>query len=55
MGAYIRDLFMSFKPGVLTVLFAHIFLNMGAYPSIYIVDLEKPGVLENRSEKTRGA
>ena len=46
---------MSFEPGVLIVLFAYIFLTMGAFPSIYIVDLEKPGVLEHRSKNTRGA
>jgi len=39
--------FMSFEPGVLIVLFTYIFLTIGAYPSIYIVDLEKPGVLEH--------
>ena len=46
---------MSFEPGVLIVLFAYIFLTMGAYPNICIVDLEKPGVLEHRSKKNRGA
>ena len=42
-----RALFMSFKLGVLIALFAYSFLTVGAYPSIYIVGLEKLGVLEH--------
>ena len=38
---------MSFKLGVLIALFTYIFIIMGAYPSIYKVDLEKLGVLEH--------
>ena len=38
---------MSFKLGVLVALFAFSFLTVGAYPNIYIVDLEKLGVLEH--------
>ena len=37
---------MSFKLGVLIALFAYSFLTVSAYPSIYIEDLEKLGVLE---------
>ena len=36
-----RDLFMIFKPGVLILLFANIFLTMGAYSNICMVDLKK--------------
>ena len=42
-----RALFMSFKLGVLIALFVYSFRTVGAYPSIYIVDLEKLGVLEH--------
>ena len=38
---------MSFKLGVLIALFVYSFRTVGAYPCIYIVDLEKLGVLEH--------
>ena len=38
---------MSFNLGVLISLFAYSFLTMGAYPSAYIIDLEKLGVLKH--------
>ena len=40
---------MTFKVGVLIALFAYSFLTVGAYPSIYVVDLEKLGDLEHPS------